>query len=96
MEQELRLKREAVKRTFEAQTEKDRTLMRLEELRMTSLADKAILSGAENRPPMLQKDLYGSWKSRMEMYMLNKQHGLEENGVTRPKKYSELSATEAI
>nr|GEW59276.1 glutathione S-transferase T3-like [Tanacetum cinerariifolium] len=33
MEQELRLKREAAERAFEAQAEKDRTLMRLEELR---------------------------------------------------------------
>nr|GEU61573.1 hypothetical protein [Tanacetum cinerariifolium] len=49
---------------------------------MTSLADKAILSGADNRPPMLEKDMYDSWKSR--------------DGVTRLKKYSELSATEAI
>nr|GEW86223.1 retrovirus-related Pol polyprotein from transposon TNT 1-94 [Tanacetum cinerariifolium] len=79
---------------------------------MTSLADKAILSGADNRPPMLEKDMYDSWKSRMELYMLNKQHGrmilesvengpllwpiVEENGVTRLKKYSELSTTEAI
>nr|GEU65906.1 hypothetical protein [Tanacetum cinerariifolium] len=79
---------------------------------MTSLADKAILSGADNRPPMLEKDMYDSWKSRMELYMLNKQHGrmilesiengpllwpiVEENKVTRSKKYSELSATKAI
>ncbi|GJS36574.1 hypothetical protein Tco_0534956 [Tanacetum coccineum] len=79
---------------------------------MTTLADKAILSGADNRPPMLENDMYDSWKSRMKLYMLNKQHGrmilesvengpliwhsIEENGVTRPKKYSELSATEAI
>nr|GEW02580.1 hypothetical protein [Tanacetum cinerariifolium] len=51
-------------------------------------------------------------KSRMELYMMNRQHGrmilksiengpliwlsIEENGVTRPKKYSELSAMEAI
>nr|GEY49845.1 hypothetical protein [Tanacetum cinerariifolium] len=79
---------------------------------MTSLADKAILSGADNRPPMLEKDMYDSWKSIMELYMLNRQHGrmilesvenglllwptVEENGVTRPKKYSELSATEAM
>nr|GEY74759.1 hypothetical protein [Tanacetum cinerariifolium] len=79
---------------------------------MTSLADKAILSGADNRPPMLEKDMYDSWKSRMELYMLNRQHGrmilesakngpllwptVEENGVTRLKKYSELSTTEAI
>nr|GEV87241.1 hypothetical protein [Tanacetum cinerariifolium] len=79
---------------------------------MTSLADKAILSGADNRPPMLEKDMYDSWKSRMELYMLNRQHGrmilesvenglllwptVKENGVTRLKKYSELSTTEAI
>nr|GEW96309.1 hypothetical protein [Tanacetum cinerariifolium] len=79
---------------------------------MTTLADKAILSGAENRPPMLEKDMYDSWKSIMELYMLNRQHGrmilepvengpllwptVKENGVTRQKKYSELSATEAI
>nr|GEU31371.1 hypothetical protein [Tanacetum cinerariifolium] len=79
---------------------------------MTSLADKAILSGADNHPPMLEKDMYDSWKSRMELYMLNRQHGLmilesigngplpwptvEEDGVTWLKKYSELSATEAI
>ncbi|GJU94698.1 retrovirus-related pol polyprotein from transposon TNT 1-94 [Tanacetum coccineum] len=53
-----------------------------------------------------------SVKSIMELYMLNRQHGrmilesvengpliwpsIEENGVTRPKKYSELSPTEAI
>nr|GEU79493.1 hypothetical protein [Tanacetum cinerariifolium] len=64
---------------------------------MTSLADKAILLGADNRPPMLEKDMYNSWKSRMELYMLNQQHGwmilesvesgpllwptIEENGV---------------
>nr|GEW54707.1 hypothetical protein [Tanacetum cinerariifolium] len=79
---------------------------------MTSLADKAILSGADNRLPMLKKDMYDLWKSRMELYMLNHQHGrmilesiesgpflwpsIEENEVTRLKKYSELSPTEAI
>nr|GEY72035.1 hypothetical protein [Tanacetum cinerariifolium] len=79
---------------------------------MASLADKAILSGADNRPPMLEKDMYDSWKSRMELYMLNRQHGrmilesveqgpliwpsVEVEGVTRLKKYSELSAAEAI
>nr|GFD36640.1 hypothetical protein [Tanacetum cinerariifolium] len=39
-----------------------------------SLADKAILSGADNRPPMLEKDMYDSWMSRMELYMLNRPH----------------------
>ncbi|GJZ00266.1 hypothetical protein Tco_0517695 [Tanacetum coccineum] len=33
-----------------------------------------ILSGADNRPPMLDKDLYDSWKSRMELYMQNREH----------------------
>ncbi|GJX46138.1 integrase, catalytic region, zinc finger, CCHC-type containing protein [Tanacetum coccineum] len=77
---------------------------------MTTLAGKAILSGADNHPPILEKDMYDSWKSRMELYMMNRQHGrmilesvengpliwpsIKENGVTRPKKYSELSATE--
>nr|GEZ38253.1 hypothetical protein [Tanacetum cinerariifolium] len=76
------------------------------------LASKAILSGADNRPPMLEKDMYDSWKSRMELYMLNRQHGrmilesvehgpllwptIEEDGVTRLKKYSELSVAKAI
>nr|GEU82917.1 retrovirus-related Pol polyprotein from transposon TNT 1-94 [Tanacetum cinerariifolium] len=61
---------------------------------------------------MLEKDMYNSWKSIMELYMMNRQHGqmilesvengpliwptIEENGVTRPKKYIELSATKAI
>nr|GEX63805.1 hypothetical protein [Tanacetum cinerariifolium] len=44
---------------------------------MTSLADKAILSNADNRPPMLKKDMYDSWKSIMELYMLNRQHATE-------------------
>nr|GFA95608.1 hypothetical protein [Tanacetum cinerariifolium] len=61
---------------------------------------------------MLEKDMYDSWKSRIELYMLNRQHGrmilesvehgpllwptVEEIRVIRQKKYSELSAAEAI
>ncbi|GJZ85789.1 retrovirus-related pol polyprotein from transposon TNT 1-94 [Tanacetum coccineum] len=61
---------------------------------------------------MLDKDLYDSWKSIMELYMQNREHGrmilesvehgpliwptIEENRVTRTKKYAELSATEKI
>nr|GFC77163.1 hypothetical protein [Tanacetum cinerariifolium] len=79
---------------------------------MASLADKAILSGADNRPSMLEKEMYDSWKSRMELYMLNRPHGrmilesveqgpliwpsVEVKGVIRIKKYLELSAVEAI
>ncbi|GKA71529.1 hypothetical protein Tco_0777668 [Tanacetum coccineum] len=77
-----------------------------------TLAEYMILSGAENRPPMLDKDLYDSLKSRMELYMQNREHGrmilesvehglliwptIEENGVTRTKKYAELFAAEKI
>ncbi|GKD68867.1 hypothetical protein Tco_1322957, partial [Tanacetum coccineum] len=42
---------------------------------MTTLADKEIISGVDNRPPMLEKDMYDSWKNRMELYMMNRQHG---------------------
>nr|GEU31172.1 uncharacterized mitochondrial protein AtMg00810-like [Tanacetum cinerariifolium] len=40
-----------------------------------TLAEYMILSGDDNRPPMLDKDLYDSWKSRMELYMENREHG---------------------
>nr|GEX63213.1 hypothetical protein [Tanacetum cinerariifolium] len=61
---------------------------------MTSLADKAILSGVDNRPPMLEKDMYDSCKSKMELYMLDRQHRrmiLEsvENGTSLTKQERE-------
>ncbi|GKA86073.1 retrovirus-related pol polyprotein from transposon TNT 1-94 [Tanacetum coccineum] len=40
-----------------------------------TLTEYMILSGADNRSPMLDKDLYDSWKSRMELYMQNREHG---------------------
>nr|GEZ68244.1 hypothetical protein [Tanacetum cinerariifolium] len=42
---------------------------------MKTLTNKAILLGADHRPPMLEMDMYDSWKSRMELYMMNRQHG---------------------
>ncbi|GJZ38762.1 hypothetical protein Tco_0585325 [Tanacetum coccineum] len=61
---------------------------------------------------MLEKHLYDSWKSRMELYMQNREHErmilesvehgpliwptIQENSVTRTKKYEELSATKKI
>nr|GEW04566.1 hypothetical protein [Tanacetum cinerariifolium] len=61
---------------------------------------------------MLEKDMYDSWKNRMELYMRNRQHGqmifesvqngpliwptIEENGVSRLRKYSELTPAESI
>ncbi|GJU67749.1 hypothetical protein Tco_1254008 [Tanacetum coccineum] len=77
-----------------------------------ALAEYMILSGADNRPPMLDKDLYDSWKSRMELYMQNREHErillksiengpliwptVKENGVIRTKKYTKLSDAEKI
>ncbi|GKE19241.1 hypothetical protein Tco_1426818 [Tanacetum coccineum] len=79
---------------------------------MTTLADKSLLSGGDNKPPMLEKHLYDSWKRRMELYMLNRPHGrmilasikkgplvwptITVDGVTRPKEYTELTAAETI
>nr|GEV31525.1 hypothetical protein [Tanacetum cinerariifolium] len=77
-----------------------------------TLAEYMIFFGADNRPPMLDKDLYDSWKIIMELYMQNREHEtmilesvehgrliwptVEENGVIRTKKYAELSASEKI
>ncbi|GJR29513.1 hypothetical protein Tco_1105745 [Tanacetum coccineum] len=43
---------------------------------MTTLADKSLLSGGDNKPPMLEKHLYDSWKSIMELYMMNRPYGI--------------------
>ncbi|GJW60403.1 hypothetical protein Tco_0109738 [Tanacetum coccineum] len=61
---------------------------------------------------MLEKHLYDSWKSRLELYMMNRPHGrmilasvekgplvwpsITEDGVTRLKEYVELTPAEAI
>nr|GEW67433.1 hypothetical protein [Tanacetum cinerariifolium] len=50
---------------------------------------------------MLDKELYDSWKSIMELYIQNREHERmiltdEENKVTKTKKYAELSASEKI
>ncbi|GKE64440.1 hypothetical protein Tco_1518601 [Tanacetum coccineum] len=42
---------------------------------MTTLVEFMIIADADNRPPMLYKSLYDSWKSRMEFYMENKENG---------------------
>ncbi|GKB16343.1 retrovirus-related pol polyprotein from transposon TNT 1-94 [Tanacetum coccineum] len=34
-----------------------------------------IIVGADNRPSMLEKSLYDSWKSRMELYIENRENG---------------------
>ncbi|GJS35829.1 hypothetical protein Tco_0534211 [Tanacetum coccineum] len=42
---------------------------------MSTLAEYMIVTGADNRPPMLDKPQYESWKSRIEFYMQGKDHG---------------------
>ncbi|GKA25814.1 hypothetical protein Tco_0711923 [Tanacetum coccineum] len=72
--------------------------MRKSDIRKPIWPYGAILSGADNHPPMLEKDMYDSWKIIMELYMINRQHGrmilesvengpliwpsIEENGAT--------------
>nr|GEU62966.1 hypothetical protein [Tanacetum cinerariifolium] len=65
-----------------------------------------IIAGVDNRPPMLENTMYDSSKSRMELYIKNRENGrmilnsvengpliwptFEENGKTKKKKYEEL------
>ncbi|GJX78087.1 hypothetical protein Tco_0324898 [Tanacetum coccineum] len=79
---------------------------------MTTLAEFMIIAGADNHPPMLEKSLYESWKSSMELYIENRenrrmilsslQNGplvwltVEKDGTTRTKKYEELSVAEKL
>ncbi|GJT21653.1 hypothetical protein Tco_0891590 [Tanacetum coccineum] len=74
---------------------------------MTTLAEHIIVAGAENHPPMLEKLMYDSWASGIRLFIKGKKHDrmmldsinngplvyltVEENGQTRPKKYSELT-----
>ncbi|GJS34832.1 hypothetical protein Tco_0533214 [Tanacetum coccineum] len=55
-----------------------------------TLAEYMILSGANNRPPMLGKDLYYSWKSRMELYMQNREYERQ----VRPLDYAQTAVND--
>ncbi|GJR78590.1 copia protein [Tanacetum coccineum] len=79
---------------------------------MTTLEEHIIVAGAENRPPMLEKLMYDSWASRIRLFVKGKKHGrmmldsidngplvyptVEENGQTRPKKYSKLTEVQQL
>ncbi|GJX11489.1 hypothetical protein Tco_0201348 [Tanacetum coccineum] len=79
---------------------------------MTTLAEHIIAAGAENRPLMLEKSMYDSWASRIRLFIKGKKHGrvtldsidngplvyptIEEDGQTRLKKYSELTAAQKL
>ncbi|GKC59762.1 hypothetical protein Tco_1087360 [Tanacetum coccineum] len=41
---------------------------------MTTLVEFMIIACSDNRPPMLEKSLYDSWKSRMELYIENQEN----------------------
>ncbi|GKD18189.1 hypothetical protein Tco_1357977 [Tanacetum coccineum] len=41
---------------------------------MTTLAEFMIIANVENHPPILEKYLYDSWKSRMELYIENREN----------------------
>ncbi|GJY25095.1 hypothetical protein Tco_0399821 [Tanacetum coccineum] len=55
---------------------------------MSTLAEFMIVAGADNRPPMLDKPQYESWKSRMEFYI--------QEWTVRPMTYEELSNKEKL
>nr|GEU63114.1 hypothetical protein [Tanacetum cinerariifolium] len=79
---------------------------------MTTLAEHMIVAGADNRPLMLEKTTYNSWQNRMLLYIKRKEHGrmmlnsiehgplvygtIEVDGVTRTKKYEELTDAEKL
>ncbi|GJT32026.1 hypothetical protein Tco_0922445 [Tanacetum coccineum] len=79
---------------------------------MTTLAENVIFAGADNRPPMLDKSMYNSWKSHIILYIIGKEHGriilnsilnvplvygtIKVDGVTRTKTYEELSDQEKL
>ncbi|GKE41902.1 hypothetical protein Tco_1469186, partial [Tanacetum coccineum] len=55
---------------------------------MSTLAEFMIVASADNRPPMLDKPQYESWKSRMEFYI--------QEWTVRPMTYEELSNKEKL
>ncbi|GJV77821.1 hypothetical protein Tco_1509405 [Tanacetum coccineum] len=79
---------------------------------MTTLAEHIIVVGAENHPLMLEKSMYDSWASRICLFIKGKKYGtmmldsidngplvdptVEENGQTRPMKYSELTKAQQL
>ncbi|GJX58252.1 hypothetical protein Tco_0289642 [Tanacetum coccineum] len=79
---------------------------------MATLAKHIIVAGAKNRIPMLEKSMYDSWASRIRLFIKGKNHGrmmldsiyndllvyptVEENGQTRPKKYTELTKAQQL
>ncbi|GJY71314.1 hypothetical protein Tco_0475017, partial [Tanacetum coccineum] len=60
---------------------------------MLTMAKNVIVAGAENRPHMLDKTRYGSWQSRMLLYIKGKEHGKQLYGsvINGPFKYGTVT-----
>ncbi|GJY65838.1 retrovirus-related pol polyprotein from transposon TNT 1-94 [Tanacetum coccineum] len=79
---------------------------------MTTMAENVIAVGTDNRPSMLEKSMYNSWKSCMKLYIRGKEHGKDllnsvlyepfqygtviEDGITRLRTYKEITDKEKI
>ncbi|GJW70059.1 hypothetical protein Tco_0126976 [Tanacetum coccineum] len=66
---------------------------------MATMAENDIAAGAENRPPMLEKDMYDSWKIRIMLYIEGNKNGEMlidsiNNGPFQLKKKITIPATE--
>ncbi|GJT58753.1 hypothetical protein Tco_1002286 [Tanacetum coccineum] len=57
-----------------------------------SLAENVIVAGANNRPPMLDKNNYSSWASRMLLYIKGKENGklLVDSVLNGPFQYGTM------
>ncbi|GJW59545.1 hypothetical protein Tco_0108880 [Tanacetum coccineum] len=42
---------------------------------MATMAENVIVADFENRPPMLEKDMYDRWKTRIMLYIKDKENG---------------------
>ncbi|GJR18327.1 hypothetical protein Tco_0966854 [Tanacetum coccineum] len=42
---------------------------------MATIAENVIAAGFENRPPMLEKGMYDSWKTQIMLYIQGKENG---------------------
>ncbi|GKF50887.1 hypothetical protein Tco_0147354 [Tanacetum coccineum] len=42
---------------------------------MATMAENVIVAGSETRPPMLEKGMYDSWKTRIMLYIRGKENG---------------------
>ncbi|GJV73713.1 hypothetical protein Tco_1493708 [Tanacetum coccineum] len=60
---------------------------------MTTMAENGIAAGTENRPPMLEKGMYDSWKTCIWVYIKGKENGamLIDSIEKGPFKFKEIT-----